>query len=94
MVYGITGVAVVVSGAGVVYYLNYSRGDATTEDRRIASKKERRKAKKEKEKEETERVAAPTDPESPGKDIPSHCSLCTIDPESSGSKEEASDSRG
>ncbi|MCJ1391266.1 Mitochondrial import receptor subunit TOM70 [Xylographa bjoerkii] len=60
VVYSIAGVAVVVTGAGVVYYLNNSRGEAKAEEKRRASKKERRKAKKEKEKEEIEKDAAPT----------------------------------
>ena len=58
IVYTIAGVAVVVSGAGVVYYLSDSRKDAkvdVAEEQRKASKKERRKAKKEKEKVEPEK---------------------------------------
>ncbi|MCJ1475172.1 TOM (translocase of outer membrane) complex component [Lambiella insularis] len=65
VVYGIAGVAVVVSGAGVVYYLNYSQADATAHEKRKTSKKERRKAKKDKEKEETEIAAAPQDTDQP-----------------------------
>ncbi|MCJ1307657.1 TOM (translocase of outer membrane) complex component [Agyrium rufum] len=52
LVYTIAGVAVVVTGAGAVYYFSDSRpsGASTgTEEKRKASKKERRKAKKEKE---------------------------------------------
>lgn len=40
---------VVVSGAGVVYYLSDSKKSNGTEEKKRASKKERRKAKKEKE---------------------------------------------
>lgn len=53
IVYTIAGVAVVVSGAGVVYYLSDSRKgekDEAAEEKKRASKKERRKAKKDKEK--------------------------------------------
>lgn len=52
--YTIAGVAVVVTGAGVVYYLSDSRKgekDEAAEEKKRATKKERRKAKKEKEKE-------------------------------------------
>jgi len=51
-VYTIAGVAVVVSGAGIIYYLSDSRKgarDEGTEEKKRASKKERRKAKKERE---------------------------------------------
>lgn len=54
VVYTLTGVAVVVSGAGVAYYLSDSRkgsNDAAAEEKKRLSKKERRKAKQEKEKE-------------------------------------------
>ena len=54
VVYTIAGVAVVVSGAGVAYYLSDSRRgskEAAVEDKKRLSKKERRKAKQEKEKE-------------------------------------------
>lgn len=54
-IYTIAGVAVVISGAGVVYYLSDSRRTAkveVSEDIKKASKKERRRAKKEKEKEQ------------------------------------------
>ena len=64
--YSIAGVAVIVTGAGVVYYLNTSRGEAKAEEKRRASKKERRKAKKEKEKEEIEKDATPTTVEESG----------------------------
>lgn len=48
VVYTIAGVAIVVTGAGAVYYFGESsKKQASTEQR--ASKKERRKAKKEKE---------------------------------------------
>lgn len=53
VVYTIAGVAVVISGAGAVYYLSDSRRTASntvSEETRRTSKKERRKAKKEKEK--------------------------------------------
>ncbi|MCJ1442664.1 MAG: Mitochondrial import receptor subunit TOM70 [Stictis urceolatum] len=52
VVYTIAGVAVVVTGAGVVYYLQDSKKEQAEVEERRASKKERRKAKKEKEKEE------------------------------------------
>ena len=70
VVYTIAGVAVVVTGAGVVYYLTDSRKDSKTEaadEKRKASKKERRKAKKEKEQTDTEKVTAPVAKEAPGK---------------------------
>lgn len=54
VVYTIAGVAVVVSGAGVAYYLSDSRKgskEVTGEEKKRLSKKERRKAKQEKEKE-------------------------------------------
>lgn len=57
VVYTIAGVAVVVSGAGVAYYLSDSRKgskDAAAEEKKRLSKKERRKAKQEKEKERTQ----------------------------------------
>ena len=51
IVYTIAGVAVVVSGAGVVYYLSDSRQkSAATEEKKRLSKKERRKAKQGKDK--------------------------------------------
>lgn len=57
VVYTIAGVAVVVSGAGVAYYLSDSRKGskeaAAAEDKKRLSKKERRKAKQEKEKEKS-----------------------------------------
>ena len=50
-VYTITGVAVVISGAGVAYYFSDSRkSTAVAEDKKRLSKKERRKAKQEKDK--------------------------------------------
>lgn len=54
IIYTIAGVAVVISGAGAVYYFSDSRttGNNASEDIRRASKREKRKAKKEKEKEE------------------------------------------
>lgn len=54
VVYTIAGVAVVVSGAGVAYYISESRKgsqDAGAEEKKRLSKKERRRAKQEKEKE-------------------------------------------
>ena len=67
VVYTIAGVAVVVSGAGVAYYLSDSKKgskEGAAEDRKRLSKKERRKAKQEKEKEKTapEAEAAPEKP--------------------------------
>lgn len=62
--YTIAGVAIVVSGAGVVYYLSDSRKnskDETIEEIKRASKKERRKAKKDKEKEERTNLLSPKD---------------------------------
>ena len=72
IVYTIAGVAVVITGAGVVYYLSDSRKDSKTEaaeERKKASKKERRKAKKEREKEQTqpEKETPPVAKELPGK---------------------------
>ncbi len=58
VVYTIAGVAVVISGAGVVYYLSDSRkgaGEGSSEEVKRASKKERRRAKKEKEREREQR---------------------------------------
>ena len=55
--YTIAGVAVVVSGAGVAYYISESRKgsqDAGAEEKKRLSKKERRKAKQEKEKEKSQ----------------------------------------
>ena len=46
VVYTIAGVAVVVTGAGVVYYLSDTKKDDRTSDPKL-SKKERRRAKKE-----------------------------------------------
>lgn len=69
IVYTIAGVAVVVSGAGVVYYLSDSRKNAkgdVAEEQRKASKKERRKAKKEKEKVEPEKEPLLMPKEAPG----------------------------
>ena len=52
IVYTIAGVAVVITGAGVVYYASSPRDsrEAVPDEKKRASKKERRKAKKEKEK--------------------------------------------
>ncbi|MCJ1427398.1 TOM (translocase of outer membrane) complex component [Sticta canariensis] len=63
IVYTIAGVAVVISSAGVVYYLSDSRKAGTndaTEEKKRASKKERRKAKKEKEREQETPAAGST----------------------------------
>jgi len=54
-VYTIAGAAVVISGAGIVYYLLDSRRDPKdvgTEEKKKLSKKERRKAKQEKDKQQ------------------------------------------
>ena len=75
VVYTIAGVAVVVSGAGVFYYLSDSRKTAkveASEEVKRASKKERRRAKKEKEKEQERKDAGsesdlPTRPTEQGK---------------------------
>ncbi len=56
VVYTIAGVAVIVSGAGVAYYLSDSRKgskEAAAEEKKRLSKKERRRAKQEKEKEKS-----------------------------------------
>ena len=73
IIYTIAGVAVVVSGAGIVYYLSDSKkngGTGLVEQGKRASKKERRKAKKEKEKEKERGDSAPIKPpniEEPGR---------------------------
>ncbi|KAL8951661.1 MAG: hypothetical protein Q9222_002389 [Ikaeria aurantiellina] len=57
VVYSVAGIAVVVTGVGVVYYRSDTRmgsRDSGAEEKKRASKKERRKAKKEKEKEQTQ----------------------------------------
>ena len=59
LVYSIAGVAVVITGAGAVYYLTDSRRGAVAEEKRRASKKERRKAKKEKDDKAPEIVVPP-----------------------------------
>ena len=64
VVYAIAGIAVVVSGAGVAYYISESRKGsqgAGTEEKKRLSKKERRKAKqgKEKEKEKEKETSQP-----------------------------------
>ena len=62
VVYTIAGVAVMVSGAGVIYYLSDSRKASRqegTEENKRASKKERRKAKKERERVEPEARGTP-----------------------------------
>lgn len=67
VVYTIAGVAVVVSGAGVVYYLSESRkggSNDVADERKRMSKKERRKAKKEREREQ-ESISAKINPEMP-----------------------------
>lgn len=78
VVYTIAGVAVVISGAGVFYYLSDSRENPkveVSEDIKRASKKERRRAKKEKEIEKERKDAEaksdlPVQPEEQGE---SHC---------------------
>ena len=67
VVYTIAGVAVVISGAGVVYYLSDSRKkpiDSAVEQEKKASKKAKRKAKKNKG--ESEAKAAPDLPKEQG----------------------------
>ena len=67
VVYTIAGVAVVVSGAGVAYYISESRKgsqDAGAEEKKRLSKKERRKAKQEKEKEKSQPEATVADQKS------------------------------
>ncbi len=69
VVYTIAGVAVVVTGAGIVYYRSDSRiGNHTVgaevDSKKRASKKERRKAKKEKDKEQAQ--PSPRAPEQGG----------------------------
>ncbi|KAK0517082.1 hypothetical protein JMJ35_000237 [Cladonia borealis] len=67
VVYTIAGVAVVVSGAGVAYYISESRKgsqDAGAEEKKRLSKKERRKAKQEKEKEKSQPEARVADEKS------------------------------
>ena len=62
VVYTIAGVAVVVSGAGAIYYLSDSRKSdkhEAAEEKKRASKKERRKAKKGKERVQPEAREAP-----------------------------------
>ena len=67
LVYTIAGVAVVVTGAGVVYYVSDSRKNpqagAAAEEKKRASKKERRKAKKA----ETGKPTVSKSPEEPGR---------------------------
>lgn len=65
LVYTIAGVAVVVTGAGAVYYLTDSRKSAAADEKRRASKKERRKAKKENNSPET--PVSPKQAENPGR---------------------------
>ena len=62
VVYTIAGVAVVVTGAGVVYYLSDSRKESRSDTERRASKKERRKAKKGKDAVDVEKKSAPQEP--------------------------------
>ena len=62
VVYTIAGVAVVVSGAGVIYYLSDTRKSEKHEaadEKKRAVKKERRKAKKEKERGQPEARESP-----------------------------------
>ncbi|KAL8780414.1 MAG: hypothetical protein Q9194_000913 [Teloschistes cf. exilis] len=68
IVYTIAGVAVVVTGAGVVYYRSGSQtsnSESNSEEKKRISKKERRKAKKEKEKEQTQPELKTTPDEQP-----------------------------
>ncbi|KAL2045199.1 hypothetical protein N7G274_002281 [Stereocaulon virgatum] len=69
VVYTIAGVAVIVTGAGVAYYISDSRrgSNVAAEEKKRLSKKERRKAKQEKEKEKTQPEAreAPQEPKEP-----------------------------
>ncbi len=68
VVYTIAGVAVVISGAGVVYYLSDSRRipkESTAEQEKKPSKKAKRKAKKEKG--QSEAKAVPDPPKEQGK---------------------------
>ena len=66
LVYTIAGVAVVMTGAGAVYYLADSRRGAVAEEKRRASKKERRKAKKEKDEKGPEIFVPPKETTQPG----------------------------
>lgn len=69
-VYIVAGVAVVITGAGAVYYLSDSRKGKSgiAEEKKKASKKERRKAKKEKERDKnsSENETSPPKPNDPG----------------------------
>ena len=68
VVYTIAGVAVVISGAGVVYYLSDSRKapkDGLVEQEKKSSKKAKRKAKKDKT--QSESKAVPDQPKEQGK---------------------------
>jgi import receptor subunit TOM70 len=62
----IAGVAVVITGAGVVYYLSDSKSDTKADAERRASKKERRKAKKGKDAADIEKQASSTLPDASG----------------------------
>jgi len=64
VVYTIAGVAVVISGAGVVYYLSGSRKSSTSDEKKRLSKKERRRAKQENEEKKSQPEARAT-PEPP-----------------------------
>ena len=65
IVYTLAGVAVVVSGAGAVYYLSDSRGTTgSASERKRPSKKERRKAKQEREKGQGQTESRSSDQES------------------------------
>ena len=66
VVYTIAGVAVVVTGAGAVYYFSVSRKDTVADNKKKTSKKERRKAKKDKEKLEAELLNVPKEVDQPG----------------------------
>ncbi|KAL9603979.1 MAG: hypothetical protein Q9179_002007 [Wetmoreana sp. 5 TL-2023] len=68
IVYTIAGIAVVITGAGVVYYRSdsrKSRQESSSDEKKRASKKERRKAKKDKEKEQAEPQPRPVPEEEP-----------------------------
>ena len=77
MVYTIAGIAVVISGAGVVYYLSDSRKapkDSPVEQEKKAGKKAKRKAKKGKG--ESEAKAAPGQPKDQGEFLLRNSILC------------------
>ncbi len=61
VVYTIAGVAVVISSAGVIYYLSESRKGDATEEKKRASKRDKRKNKKDKGQEQDTSEARPID---------------------------------